>query len=289
LNTLNITNFYRCALWICIIFAPRMNTFFLKISIAICFCVYFFSGCNNLEQVQKNPDHAFKLTKANDYFAKKKYEEANVLYEELLTVYKGTKSFEDIYYKYAYSFYNMHNYIAASYHFKNFTDIFPNSAHREECEYNTCLCLYEMSPDATLDQGSTIKAIGALQTFINTHPESPKVADAVKIIDIARRKLETKDAENAALYFKIGEYKSAITAFKELIKVYPESENADYYLLQALRSSMKYAENSVVSKQKERYNESLVYYTDLVTNYPNSKHKATADKLKSTIFAIQNK
>jgi outer membrane protein assembly factor BamD len=266
-----------------------MNKIFSKICLTLGLCIYIFSSCNNLEKIQKSTDFNYKLAKANEFFDKKKWEEANVLYEELLTVFKGTKQFEDVYYKYTYSFYNQKNYLAASYHFKNFTDIFPNSPHREECEYLTCLCLYEMSPDATLDQSSTIKAIGALQTFINTHPESPKVADAVKIIDIGRRKLEVKDAENAYLYYKIGEFKSAVTAYKDLLKVYPESSNGDFYLLQTLKSSLKYAGKSIPSKQQERYNEALVYYTDLITNYPNTKYKSEADKLKSTIFAFQKK
>ncbi len=264
-----------------------MNKFFSKICITLGICFYLFSSCNNLEKIQKSTDFTYKLTKANEYYDKKKWEEANILYEEMLTVFKGTKQFEDVYYKYTNSFYNMKNYLAASYHYKNFTDIFPNSPKREECEYLTCLCLYQLSPDATLDQTNTIKAIGALQTFINTHPESSKIADAVKIIDEGRRKLETKDAINAELYYKIGQYKSAITAYKDLIKMYPESNNSDFYLLQALKSGLKYAQNSIDTKKNERYNEALVYYTDLVTNYPNTKYKQEADKLKSLIFANQ--
>jgi outer membrane protein assembly factor BamD len=246
------------------------------------------TSCNNLEKIQKSNDYAYKLAKADEYFNNKKWREANTLYEELLTVYKGTKGFEDMYYKYAFSFYNQGNYLASSYHFKNFTDIFPNSVHREECEYLTCLCLYKMSPEANLDQSSTIKAIGALQTFVNTHPESPKVAEANKIIDEARLKLESKDVENANLYYKIGEYKSATTAYTNLLKKYPDSPQGDYYQYQIMVCNYQYAKLSIPTKQQERYNNCLVNHTDLITNFPNSKYKSDADKLKNTIFAIQN-
>ena len=83
-------------------------------------------------------------------------------------MYKGTKSFENIYYRYAHSFYNERNYLAASYHFKNFADLFPKSPKAEECEYLNSLCLYKMSPDYTLDQSNTVKAIGEMQAFVNT-------------------------------------------------------------------------------------------------------------------------
>jgi len=243
------------------------------------------TACNDIEKIKKSTDQNYKLSKANEFYDKKKWEEANVLYEELLTVFKGTKQFEDLYYKYAYSFYNQNNYLAASYHFKNFSDIFPNSPQHDECEYMTCICLYNMSPEASLEQSSTVKAIGALQTFVNTHPESPKVAEANKIIDEARQKLETKDAESATLYFKISEFRSAVVAFGNLIKKYPDSDKCDYYQLMVAKANYNYAKMSIPAKMEERLNLALVDYNDFLSNYPNSKLKTEADNLKNTIFA----
>ena len=65
-----------------------------------------FSACkNNFEKILKSKDYAYKLKKADEYYDRKSYTKSNTLYEELLTVYKGTKSFEAIYYKYAYIWY----------------------------------------------------------------------------------------------------------------------------------------------------------------------------------------
>jgi outer membrane protein assembly factor BamD len=247
------------------------------------------TGCNNLEQIQKSKDFEYKRVKADEFYNKKKYDEANVLYEELLTVFKGTKIFEDMYYKYAYSFYYQGNYLAASYHFKNFVDIFPNNAKRDEMEYQYCICMYKMSPESALDQSSTYKAISALQNFVNTHPESNKLEEANKIIDEARTKLEAKDKEGAELYYKIGEFLSANTSFNLLIKKYPDSPNADYFQYMILKSAYEYALLSVPAKQQERLNTALVAHTDLIVNYPNTKYKSDADKLKNTIFALQKK
>lgn len=121
-----------------------------------------------------------------------------------MTVYKGTKTFENLYYRYAFTFYYDRSYLAASYHFKNFCDLFPKSTKTEECAYLNSLCLYNLSPDYTLDQSNTVKSIGELQTFVNTHPDSKRIADANKYIDDSRDKLEIKDNYGAELYFKIG-------------------------------------------------------------------------------------
>ncbi len=244
-----------------------------------------FGACNDIEKIRKNPDQNYKLAKANEFYTQKKWQEANSLYEELLTSFKGTAVYEKMYYQYAYTFYNAGNYLSASYIFKNFADIYPNSPNHDECEYMTCICLYKMSPEGPLDQSSTVKAIAALQNFVNTHPESKQVPEANKMIDEARSKMESKDKLSAELYFKISEFKAAGVAFSNLIKKYPDSPECAYYQLMIMKANYQYADNSIVEKQEERFNQALVDYNDLIANYPKTPLKTEADKLKNTIFA----
>jgi outer membrane protein assembly factor BamD len=242
-------------------------------------------SCNDVEKIRKSTDNTYKLAKANEFYDKKKWEEANVLYEELIPVLKGSKDYEKMYYKYAYSFYNQGNYLTASYHFKNYSDIYPGSEYHDECEYMTCVCLYKMSPEPSLDQQSTQKAIDALQTFVNSHPDNKQLDDANKMIDEARSKMEAKDKISAELYYKIGRFQAASVAFENLIKRFPDSKNCDYFQLMVMKSNFAYAANSIPEKQEERYNAALVDYNDLIANYPNSTQKSEADKLKNIIFA----
>lgn len=241
-----------------------------------------FSACkNNFEKILKSKDYAYKLKKADEYYDRKSYTKSNTLYEELLTVYKGTKNFEAIYYKYAYTFYYDKNYLAASYHFKNFSDLFPKSPKAEECEYLNSLCLYNLSPDYTLDQSNTVKSIGELQTFVNTHPESKRVKDANKLIDESREKLEIKDVYGAELYYKIGEYKAAVVAFEQIIRKYPDSKKTDYYQYMIVKASYKYAGNSIPDKQQERYTRVTAEYTDFLAKYPKSQYRSDVEKINS--------
>lgn len=244
---------------------------------------------SNFEQIQKSKDYAFKLQKANEYYDKKQYGKANTLYEELLTVYKGTKGFESIYYKYAFTFYNQKQYLAASYHFKNFSDLFPKSEKAEECEYLNSLCLYYMSPDFTLDQSNTVKSIGELQTFINTHPDSKKVKEADKMIDNLRSKLEEKDNYGAALYYKIGEYKAASVAYEQIIRKYPDSKSVDYYLFKVIDAKYQYAKRSIPSKQEERFTDVKSEYNEFIRKYPKSVYKNDADKINTLSLQVLKK
>ena len=234
---------------------------------------------SNFEKIQKSRDYPMKLAKANEYYDKKQYGRANTLFEELLTIYKGTKNFEAIYYKYAYSFYNMNNFLAASYHFKNFADLFPKSEKAEECEYLNSLCLYKLSPNYTLDQTNTVKSIGEMQAFVNTHPDSKRTKDANKMIDESRAKLEEKDRYGAELYFKIPEYKAAGVAFEQILRKYPDTDLSDYYQYMIVKSNFKFANNSIPTKQVDRYNHVKADYNDFVRKYPKSKYRSEVEEI----------
>ena len=261
-----------------LIFAPLMN---VRPLFALALVLFFASCKTSFEKVQKSKDYAYKLTMADKYYDARQFSKANTLYEELLTVYKGTKSFENIYYRYAHSFYNERNYLAASYHFKNFADLFPKSPKAEECEYLNSLCLYKMSPDYTLDQSNTVKVIGEMQAFVNTHPESKRVKDANKMIDESREKLEEKDLYGAELYFQIREFKAASVAFEQIIRKYPDSQKSDYYHYMVVRSFFRYAQNSIPDKQEQRYNRVVADYRDFVEKFPKSTYRSEIEKINA--------
>ena len=84
--------------------------------------VVLFSSCGGFEKIRKSNDVNYKLTKANEYFDKKQYQHANELYKELMPVMKSTRNYEALFYKYAYTFYYLKDYVEASYYFKNFTE-----------------------------------------------------------------------------------------------------------------------------------------------------------------------
>ena len=101
--------------------------------------------------------------------------------------------------------------------FKSFLEIFPNSTKAEEVDYMRAYCYYKQSPKPELDQTNTIKAMGMMQTFINTHPGSARNKEANEIIDICRAKLETKDYKSAQLYYDLGQFRAAGVAFTALL------------------------------------------------------------------------
>ncbi len=240
--------------------------------------ILFLSACSGYEKVLKSDDVSYKLTKANEYYDKKQYQRANSVYESLLPVMKGTKNFEALYFRYAYSAYYLKDYLSASYHFKNFVDYFPGSKDAEESEYLHAVSLYRMSPKSSLEQTNTLKAMEAMQSYINTHPESKRIAESNKLMDEMRLKLEAKESAAAKLYYNISQYKAASVAFKSVLQNYPESPSSDYYQYMIVRALYNYAGASVQSRQEERFSTAITAYNELKENYPNSKYTSEAEK-----------
>jgi outer membrane protein assembly factor BamD len=215
-------------------------------------------------------DYAIKLYKKGQYF------KALPLLEELLTVYRGTKKAELTYYYYAYTNYQLADYETAAYDFGNYSKTYPNSEYAEECAYMKAYCYYQDSPNYSLDQTSTVKAINEFQLFIDEHLRSTRVTECNKMIDTLRYKLETKDFENAKLYYHMEEYKAAVTAFENVLKDFPSTMYREEAMFLSVKSRYLLAENSFEEKKHDRYNAALTSYGEFTTAYPDSKYKKEA-------------
>lgn len=250
----------------------------IKSLVLILLSVFTLASCSKFSKVMKSKDYEYKLKMADQYFVKKKYRFAQQLYEDLFPVFKGSNRFEDIHYKFAYCAYYLKDYMSAENLFKSFLEYFPNSAKAEEVDYMHAFCYYKQSPRPQLDQTNTIKAMGQMQTFINTHPGSERNKEAQEIIAQCYQKLITKDYESAELYYNIGQYKAAAVSFATLLNTYPDAKNADEFKFWVIRSYYKYAELSVIDKQPERYNQVVEEVQDFQDRFPESKHLKAAEQ-----------
>jgi len=237
------------------------------------------SSCSNkMTKLLKNPDPEFKLRMAEQFFVKKQYSKAQEVYEDVMPYFKTRPEFTDIYYKYAYCAYNQGDYMNAENLFKSFLEIFPNSPKSEEVDYMRAYSFFKQSPKPELDQTSTIKAMGMMQVFINTHPGSLRNKDANDIIDVCRKKLETKDYKSAKLYYDLNQFRAAGVAFTALLENYPESPRGDEYKLMIIKAYYRFAQLSVEEKKVERYEDVIAECNDFTDRFPDSKLKKESDQ-----------
>lgn len=249
---------------------------FKKLVFAVCFICALavaFSGCKSkYEKLRRSTDSAKKLEKAKEYYAKKDYFRALPLFEELVNVSRGTGDAEQIYFYYAYCHYGLKDLLSARYHFKTFVETYPKSQYAEEASYMAAYCYYKESPTYSLAQENTYKGIEALQLFINLYPKSERVSQCNELIDQLRAKLEMKSYSNAKLYYNIGDYKSAVIAFKNSIDDFPDSRFREEMEFLTIKAHFLYAKNSIDSKKEERFMSTIKSYEQFISTYPSSKY-----------------
>lgn len=233
--------------------------------------IVLFSACKSeFEKIRTNPDPEFLYKKAAEYYEQEEYNKAQTLFELIINGLRGKAEAEKVYFQYAYTHFHQEKYVLASYYFKNFIATYGNSPLKEEAEYMSAYSYYKLSPIYRLEQSASVKAIDGFQLFINTYPNSDKVATCNKLIDELRAKLEQKEFSIGELYYDTKQYQSATRVFENMLKEYPDTENHEAIRHLIVKSAYLLAENSVYEKKKERYEAVVSNAEDFIRKYPKS-------------------
>jgi outer membrane protein assembly factor BamD len=235
------------------------------------------AGCKSrFEKIRLSNDVAKKYQEAMRLYNKKDYSKALILFEDLSQKYRGRSEAEELNYHYAFTLFNLKDYTTARFQFKYFADTYPTSKHAEECRYMGAYCYYLDSPEYSLDQENTYKAIDAMQLFINLYPKSDRVAKASEYISDLRGKLERKAFENAKMYYELGgydisNYKAAVVALKNAQIDFPDIKYVEEMDMLIVKSQYLYAKNSLEYRQEDRFNEAIAYANEFLEAHPESK------------------
>jgi outer membrane protein assembly factor BamD len=250
------------------------------------------TSCGKFNKLRKSSDWQKKYDAALAYFEKKEYYKANVLLEEVMPIIRGSDEAEKATYYYAYTFYHQKQYAMSAHHFKTFYTTFSRSQWAEEAMYMNAYSVYLESPIHNLDQSNTYEAIQSMQNFINRYPYSSFKDKATDIINALQVKLEDKAYENAKLYYKLRRYKAALIAFDNFKNDFPDSRLKEEISFLEIEAEYNYAKESIISKQKERFNTVIELFQGFVDTYPSSKFMKNAqsyyDSALSQLEKINN-
>jgi outer membrane protein assembly factor BamD len=237
------------------------------------------ASCTSTEKILKSSDSNLKYTKAMEWYNKGQYFKAIPVFEELMGLFKGEKSTEELYYYYCMANYKQGSYLMAAYHFKNYTVKHPYSKYAEEASFMHAESYKKQTLVYSLDQTETVNAIEAYQTFINAYSESERLPEANENIEILRARLEKKALKAADLYFNTKNYRAAAVSYKNLLLDYPDIEGVKEIQFNIVKSYSKYADQSISSKQQERYEQAIKTAKNFKHRYPKSEYLEDISKL----------
>ena len=239
----------------------------------------FVTSCSKYEKLLKSSDYNLKYQKAKEYYHEKEWVRAATLFEQIIPVFRATLKADTIAYMHAYCYYHQADYLLAGHYFKSLTQTFPTSGYVEEAAFMNAFCLYLSSPRPSLDQTYSLQAIDAFTLFAIKFPNSERVPETKEYVTEMRNKLIEKSYMGAKLYYDMGKYKASIIALRNSIADFPDTKYREEILFLTLKSSYLLAENSIIQKQKERYQATVDEYYSFVTEYPESKYSKEAEKM----------
>lgn len=250
-----------------------------KTGLTILITLLIASGCSKFRKIEKNPDWRVKYEAALRYYEKKDYYRASVLIEQVMPIIRGLPEAEKAQFYLAYCQFHERLYLLASEQFRTFYETYGRSALAEEARYMYAYSLFRSSPDANLDQTGSIEAMASMQEFLNRFPNSKFRDQALDVIYTTQNRLDQKGFDNAKQYYRMRHYKAAVVAFKNFQDNFPDSKYLEEARYLIIESQYKLAEQSIYSKQRERYQEVVDTYLDFLDRYPSSPFLKEAEKM----------
>ena len=132
-----------------------------------------------------------------------------------------------------------------------------------------------------LKQQATLKVWAAINPYNHIELTDFNVyfVEPLKINTELTERLHEKAYLNAYTYYKTGKYKSAIVAFKNALKQYPESKRREEIMYLIVDSGYRLASNSISEKQTDRYLSMLDSYLSFKEEFPESTHIKSLDRM----------
>lgn len=241
-------------------------------------------SCSEYQKVLKHDDVKAKYDMAETYYEAGDFKRANRLLEQIAPKYVGKPQGERVMYFLSNSYFQREDYNMAGYQFERFVKSYPKSDKAVEANFLGAKSFYELSPEYSLDQTDTDKALLKLQNFINTNPDSEYFSEANAMAQELTTKKEEKAFEIVKQYNKLGRFnydmlKSAVAASDNFVSDNPGSpfrEEAMYIKVDALTHM---AVNSFEQVKEERLKNAKTAHVALKKQFPDSKFDKQATDL----------
>ncbi|MFO7675006.1 MAG: outer membrane protein assembly factor BamD [bacterium] len=186
-------------------------------------------------------DSALARVEANDYA---RAEEAMTW---VIFNFPGSREAADAQYWLAETHFRRRDYSQAQTEFEFYIKSFPNGRYAEDANYKLGLSWLRSAPAGARDQAPVLKARELLSDFIQLYPDSPLRPEAEQALAEIERHQTGRDFDVAGLYFRAGEYRSALVYYRYIAGSLPVER---WEPVERLRYATCLAENGAAAEAR---------------------------------------
>ncbi len=242
-----------------------------KLFLLFIFSLYIIGCSSSVDTVNMTPDQ--RLAYAKSLYNDENYLDALNEFQSLILQYPGNSIIDDAQYYLAMTRFKRGEYIMSAYEFSRLVKNMPASQYLPDAQFMLAESYYQLSPNYSLDQKYTKKAIEEFQAFIDFFPTNPKVSEAEKKISEMNTKLALKEYNSANIYEKMDYYEAALIYYSDVIETYHDTKYAPLAMYDKIK----------ILLDKNRNDEALAEMSKFLEKYPDDSNVKEIQKLKTSL------
>lgn len=216
---------------------------------------------------QERLDYAVRLYNDEDY------EIAITELQAIILQFPGSAVIDDAQYYLAMSRFQRREFILAAFEFSKLIKNMPTSEFVPQAQFMLAESYYELSPNYSLDQKYTKKAIEEYQAFLDFFPADPNAAETEKKIRELNTKLALKEYNAAMIYEKLEYFIAATKYYDNVVEVYHDTPYAPMALYNKI--------NILTARNKNV--DALNEVSKFLQRYPNDQRAKEMEILKISL------
>lgn len=158
--------------------------------------------------------------------------------------------------------------ILAASEYREFINLFPLSPSAAYAQYQIGMTYYEKALKPGRDQTKTKQALAEFKKVATNYPLSEEAKKAQEKIKECEERLAEHTFGIGELYHKMGAYKASVSRLKDILTEFPDYSKMDKVYFYLADSYYKW----------KKIEESIPYFTKLISDYPQSEYAEKAQK-----------
>ncbi len=218
-------------------------------------------------------------SRAMKFYGQEKWGKASRYFENVARMYIGTAREDSIMFLNAKCKFKNSDWHSAITYLESYRYQFSRSKFLEDAEGMLVLSYYYISPGPQRDPTNILQTLSSIEEFESRYPKNEANKSFAEIKKELIQRLYDRSFLNAYTYYKTGHYKSAIAAFRNALREYPNNPNREKTMYYMNLAGYELARNSITSLEVDRYMALVDMYYSFIAEFPESPYRKELDQI----------